>query len=279
MHGALGDDEQAAQLGEPGDDVVGEVAAGVAQRAAGAGPLDERHHGDGGATSRAGGDHALGARGRSRGCNDRFGRARLRRRGAATFCSGGLPRRAQGPGVEPLRLEQLHRRRQVLLALANASATAERAEHGLVHALVEGRELQPFLQIFERLVGGDDLGQMLQQGRVAAAETASLGDQPAVELGAALDLQAVEEVAGEQGKQLAQPLGLEGVQALLRGTGDLDHVDGATVEIEGDGVAARLHAALVRLVEDAARLAQTPAKLAARIVGHVPEQLAQLGCA
>ena len=52
-------------------------------------------------------------------------------------------------------------------------------------------------------------------------------------------------------------------------------VHGAVVEPQGHGVARRLHPGVVGIVQEAPELAQAPAQLAARIVGHVPQELAQ----
>src|SRR5262249_51232129 len=116
---------------------------------------------------------------------------------------------------------------------------------------------------------------MLQQRGVAAAEPAPLGDQPAIELGAALDLMAIEEVARKQVRRCLQLRDSERLEALLRGAGDLDRIDKAAGKVERDGVTAGLDASLARLVEDASELTQAPPELAARIAGHIPQQLAQ----
>ena len=58
--------------------------------------------------------------------------------------------------------------------------------------------------------------------------------------------------------------------------GDLDRIDEAVREVEPDGVAAGVDPPPAGLVDEAPDLAQAPAQLAARIVGHVPQQLAEL---
>ena len=57
-HGPLRDDEQASQLGEPGDHVVGEGVGGPAASTRRGGTVDERHHRQGGA-ARGGRDDAV----------------------------------------------------------------------------------------------------------------------------------------------------------------------------------------------------------------------------
>ena len=125
--------------------------------------------------------------------------ARHRARGrVGSLRSGRPPRVADRRAIEALGLEQPGRRRQVLLAFADPAAPGERGQQDLVDAPVERRELQPLLQIAERLVVRSAPDEMLQQRGMAAAEPAPLRGEPAVEGRAAVDLQAVEEVAGEQ---------------------------------------------------------------------------------
>ena len=191
-HRPLRDDEQAAQLGEPGDDVVGERVGGPAAGAGGGGAVDERHDRDGGAARRT----AMIDRGR-----------RLRQRRERRPATPGGPaacaladRQALriGAVVEAFGFEQPGGRRQMLLAFADAAVPGKRGQKDLVDMRIEGRELEPLLQILERLVIGSALGEMLQQGGVAAAESSALRGEPAVEDRAAVDLEALQEIAVEQ---------------------------------------------------------------------------------
>ena len=125
------------------------------------------------------------------------------------------PRVANGRAVETFGLEQPGRRRQMLLSFANPAASSERVQKELVDALVERRKLEPLLQICERFIAGYRLDEMLQQGGVAAAKSAPLRREPAVEARVAVDLQAVEKVAVEQRGQRSQPLGSKRLDALL----------------------------------------------------------------
>ena len=118
-------------------------------------------------------------------------------------------------------------------------------------------------------------GEVLQQRRVAAAEPAPLRREPAVESGIAVDLQAVQELALEEGAERPQSIRRQRLDALLRGAGNLHGIDETVREIEPDAVPGGIDPAPTRPVEDAPELAQAPAQLAARIVGHVPQQLAQ----
>ena len=163
----------------------------------------------------------------------------------------------------------------MLLALANPAVPGERIEQELVDALVERRELQPLLQIAERLVVRSVCYEALQQRGMRAAQAAPLRREPAGKRRAALDLQALEKVAGEQRGQRSQPLRRDRLDVLRR-PGDLDRIDEAVREVEPDGVRLRLDPLPARLVDEAPDLAEAPAQLAARIVGNVPQQLAKL---
>jgi hypothetical protein len=164
----------------------------------------------------------------------------------------------------------------VLLALAYPAALAERVQKDFVRALVEWSKLEPLLQVAEYFLSSSAGSQMLQQCRVAAAKATALGDDPAVELRTAVNLETIEKITGEEHAQAPQPFRREGLDALLCHPRDLDSIDEAICEIELDGVALGLDPSPPGLVEDAPDLAQAPPKLSARIVRHVPEQLAEM---
>ena len=165
----------------------------------------------------------------------------------------------------------------MLLALANSAAPGERIQQDLVHAPVKRSKLEPLLQIAKHLVvRGTLLDEVLQQSGVAAAESTPLRREPAIENRAASISQAVEKVSVEQRGEGLQPLRRERLDALLRCPGDLNGIDEAVGQVEPDGVAAGVDPSPTRLVEDAPDLAETPAKLAARIVGDVPQQFAKV---
>ena len=107
-------------------------------------------------------------------------------------------------------------------------------------ARVERRQLEPLLQISEGLIAGRRRDEVLQQGRMAAAKSAPLRREPAVEGGVAIDLQTVEKLALEQRRQRAQPLGRQRLDALLGRPRDLDRIDEAVRQVEPDGIPARL---------------------------------------
>lgn len=143
--GALRDDEKAAQLGKLRDHIMREAISRPSRDARASGLAGEGHHRDG-CPARLD-QHAFSA-GAARGLY-RHGRGCTGLREAVSLGPGGAPRLAKGPVIEPLGLEQTGARRELLLALANAAAPRKRCQQRLMRALVERRELQPFLQILE----------------------------------------------------------------------------------------------------------------------------------
>ena len=109
-----------------------------------------------------------------------------------------MPGVANRSRIEAFGLEQPHGRRQVFLAFPNPAEPDEGCQKGPMDMLVERRELEPLVQISERFIVGNAPGEMLEQGGVTRAESPSLCGEPSVEDRAAVDFQAVEEVAVEQ---------------------------------------------------------------------------------
>ena len=101
--------------------------------------------------------------------------------------------------IKALGFELPRRRRQMFLALPDAAAPRQCAQQALVDAPVERREFEPLLQISEQFVAGRASGEALQNGGMAAAEPPALGGESAVECRIAVDLQAIEKLAVEQG--------------------------------------------------------------------------------
>ena len=199
--GALRDDEQAAQLGEPGDHVVGETVGRSAADIGRGGSVDERHHRDRGAARR----DRCGCRSVPPAAAAAAGAAAtLRRdRAAATVCAvrpACAPDASRsGAWIETLGLEQPGRRRQMLLALANAAAPGERVQQGLVDAPVERRQLR---------ATSPDSRRPRRPGALPTRCSSRAAWQPRkrrrcavsqpLKTRAAVDLQPVEEVADEQ---------------------------------------------------------------------------------
>jgi hypothetical protein len=80
-------------------------------------------------------------------------------------------------------------------------------------------------------------------------------------------------------KQLTLALDAQLLDAVLGSVGHLGGVDLAIREVQADGRAVGDDAFALFVVHEAADLAQAPAQLAARIVRHVPQQLAERAAA
>jgi hypothetical protein len=205
------------------------------------------------------------------GCCHRRGRNRW---SACRFGARRPPRFADGRNVEPLRFEHASGSSQVLLALAETAAACQHMQHHLVHARIEGRELEPLLEICERFVVAEARDQMLEQRGPAGAQPPPLRDQPGIEGRAAVDLQALQEIAPKQVGERAQPFRRERVEPVLDRARNFRRIDETVREVEPDHVAIGIDTAAAGRVHDPPQLAQRPAQLAARIVGHVPQELA-----
>ena len=238
------------------------------------GPVDERHHRDRGAARRSHDD--VGAAAARCGAS-----AAERRPGPAAQLSACAlrcpPRVANRRAIEALGLEQPGRRRQMLLALADAAAPGERVQQDLVHAPVERRKLEPLLQIPERLVVGDAARrdapaaaawQPRNRRRCAVSQPLKAGLRSISRPSRKSPANSADSARSRSGASVSMPS--------CGRAGDLDRIDEAVRQVEPDGVAAGVDAPPAGLVDDAPDLAQAPAQLAARIVGNVPQQLAQL---
>ena len=117
--GAARNDKEAAELGEPGDDIVGKSVSEAASRAVANRPVEKGHHRDRSPAlcNRAVPDSV----GRQR----KSARGRCCSPGARDTCRstpGGAPCFAKRRPVQTLGFEQLGRRSEVLFALANSAA-------------------------------------------------------------------------------------------------------------------------------------------------------------
>src|SRR2546428_7836134 len=112
----------------------------------------------------------------------------------------------------------------MLLAFSDLAVPGERAEQELVDARIEGRELEPLLEVRERLVVGGALDEVLQQGGVAAAESPALGREPPVEHRTAAHFETFQKLAAEQRGQRAWPIRREPPDAPARPASDLHPV-------------------------------------------------------
>ncbi len=161
----------------------------------------------------------------------------------------------------------------MILRLAHAARSQQRIQQQLVRAHIEGRELEPLLEIAEgiaRLVRCE-LDEAFEHGDVELAELPSLRAEPALEFRIAIDGQAFGEIAGELRFQRAQGVGIELLHALTHRATESQRVDITTGEIELERVTASDDAAAVAGIQNTSQFAQRPAQLAARIIGNIPQ--------
>src|SRR5262245_33649065 len=164
----------------------------------------------------------------------------------------------------------------MLLALPDSAAPGERGQKDLVHAQIERRELEPFLDVPNRFIIGNALREMLQEGGVTGAESSPLSSEPPVEDRVAVDFQPLQKLAVEQRGERLLPLRSKPLHALLGRAGDLDRIDETVRQVEPDSVVVSMDAPALTPVNDASDLAQAPPELSARIVRNIPQQFAEL---
>src|SRR5258707_937580 len=101
-----------------------------------------------------------------------------------------------------------------------------------MRACIERRALEPRLEAAERLVGPDRraLRELGEDGGVHRAVAMSLGRDPGVELGTAVELDPVEEIATEVSAEHREPFLGERRDTGLGDTIDLEGVDEAVGE-------------------------------------------------
>ncbi len=112
---------------------------------------------------------------------------------------------------------------------------------------------------------------MLKYRCVAGAEAVPLRDEPAAEAWAAVDLQPLKKVSRKQRGQRFELFHGKRLDAFLSRARDFDRIDETIRQVEPDGVSPRVYPLMAGQIDDAPDLAEAPAKLAARIVGNVPQ--------
>jgi hypothetical protein len=159
----------------------------------------------------------------------------------------------------------------MLLAFADTAFPGKRSEQRFVRLAVERRELEPPFQVREGLVLGSTLREMLEDRGMAAAEAATLRGEPSAESRVAVDLEALEQLAPVSRRARAPRTSL---RSLTSRSGDLERVDGAAGKPSAT-VSSWVRTRL-RLPSRILRSLSRTAQLAARIVRHIPQQLAKL---
>src|SRR6185295_3733907 len=112
---------------------------------------------------------------------------------------------------------------------------------------------------------------------LASAESPPLGGEPRAKCGITRNLQSLKEVSAEQRVQRSLLLRSEFLHSLCGCARDLDRIDEAVCQVEPNDVCAGMDAPMALRIDNGPELAQAPAQFSARIVGHVPQQFAELG--
>src|SRR5690606_13384854 len=114
--------------------------------------------------------------------------------------------RFKGPG----------RRSKMLVSLLQPAGASKRLQHELMRLTVKGSKLDPDVQAGEKLVGAGRYSsdELLQYSSMVCAQPLPLRYQPIAELGATLNVQPRQEVAGKAGEHAAQPFSVERLDAL-----------------------------------------------------------------
>src|SRR5262249_22146980 len=95
------------------------------------------------------------------------------------------------------------------------------------------------------------------------------------EIRASIDIEAFEEIAGEQSGKRPQPFEIDRANPRLGGRSHGDGVHRTAVKVERHPVVGRPDAGTMQLVEDVSQLAEAPTELAAGVVGGVPQKVAK----
>ena len=158
---------------------------------------------------------------------------------------------------------------------ANLASSRERLEEALVRPLIERRELEPRVEVHERLVIRAAHDELLEHRSATAAKPTTLCSQPGGKYGAAVNRQTFEKFPLERCRERPEWLRRQRLDPGLGGPQDVERVDQTLRQIQLNGVPMRVHSAAGTVVEQATNLAQAPTQFAARIVGDVPQQFTQ----
>lgn len=111
--------------------------------------------------------------------------------------TSGAPCIAQRRYVEAFGLEEPHCRRKMRLAIGNAAPASKRAQHELVDTLIEGRKLEPLVEVSKHILLWRKPGEMFEYGRLAGPQAAAFCRQPRIEVRTPVYIETVDEVADE----------------------------------------------------------------------------------
>ena len=248
--GAARDDEEVPQLGEPGDDVVGQAVGQPAADAAVIRVFDKRHDGERSALRAA-----APVRQASIGCRiaERRNQAAPigELRPAAGSRSAAMPR---GPARNPdPRLEQPRRRGEMFLACAELAALGQRVEQRHVRARVERRQLEPSFPDAEapRPIAGRRADELFEHADVAGLKRRRCAISQLLNCGLrSSSSPSRKSPANSSASACSRSRSSVSNPCCGRGR-DLDGVDEAIVEVERDRVAGGLDPPAAGFVENA----------------------------
>jgi hypothetical protein len=186
-----------------------------------------------------------------------------------------MPDLAQRRAVQPFGREPAQGGGEVLVTLAQAIVARQQPQQQLVRAQIERCEREPAFELLERFAIGGAFHEAFQQRDVQLAEAPALRGQPAGEFGTRVELEPIEQIAVEERQERAQLIDRRCVERRPRPR-DRQGIDVDVGAVELDQLPARSHAPAVRRVHDPTELREAPAQLAARVIRHVPEELAEL---
>ncbi|MNV76228.1 hypothetical protein D3C71_1695660 [compost metagenome] len=138
---------------------------------------------------------------------------------------------------------------------------------------VKGGKGNPAIEIAAHFLMAGALYDVIEESCMGIAQSAPLERQPTVKCRAALNRKAVKKIADKKVGQGSQLFRCKRPKAVSMGCGNLDRIDRAIRQIEGDRIALGTDALLTDQRPD---LAQTPSQFTARIVGNIPQKVAKL---
>jgi len=177
---------------------------------------------------------------------------------------------AERSAVEALSFKQPGDRLKVVPPFLEPLLPGKDLEKTHVNPLVERRERRPAIQVAEGLVIGEALDKALQDLRLEASELTALRHEPRVEVWAAIQFQALKELAPEAVSKPAQLLQGMGGDAQICRSDHLQGIDAASRQIKRHSIRLGSHPACSGLIDEAPDFAEAPAQLTSWIVRDVP---------
>src|SRR5690606_35595360 len=96
-----------------------------------------------------------------------------------------------------------------------------------------------------------------------------------IKLRAAIEMQAFQKVSCEKTTKLSQAIKIERSDTCPDGSLDLQHIDEAIFQIQGNHLASGRDAGTVQLVKDGAQLAEAPTQFSPGVIGNIAQKFAK----